>query len=85
MERIKNVEGNFRQKEILNVWKDFTKKNKEEQLIKIKIKVSCSSGTYIRRLASDIGEKLGCGAFALAIVRNVVVGYFQEDCLELVG
>lgn len=26
------------------------------------IEVSCSAGTYIRSLAADIGEKLGCGA-----------------------
>nr|MDA3839486.1 tRNA pseudouridine(55) synthase TruB [Patescibacteria group bacterium] len=29
----------------------------------LKIEVRCSTGTYIRSLAYDIGEKLGCGAY----------------------
>ncbi len=31
--------------------------------------VQCSKGTYIRKLAEDIGEKLGCGAHMIEIVR----------------
>lgn len=34
--------------------------------------VSCSKGTYIRKLAEDIGEKLGCGAHVTKIVREKV-------------
>lgn len=34
------------------------------------IDVSCSAGTYIRSLASDIGEKLGCGATISALRRT---------------
>jgi tRNA pseudouridine55 synthase len=32
--------------------------------------VQCSSGTYIRSLARDIGEALGCGAFLSGLVRT---------------
>lgn len=78
--RIENVKGNFRQIEILKIWEGFHKKNKEKKFTKIKIKISCSSGTYIRRLASDIGEDLGGGAFALSIVRTAV-GSSQEGCV----
>jgi len=35
-----------------------------------KLRVKCSSGTYIRSLAHDIGEKLGCGAHLSALVRT---------------
>jgi tRNA pseudouridine55 synthase len=28
--------------------------------------VSCSKGTYVRTLAADIGERLGCGAHLAA-------------------
>ena len=38
----------------------------------LKISVSCSKGTYIRVLASDIGAKLGCGAYLLALRRTEV-------------
>ena len=81
--RIERVEGNFRQEEILKAWGEFEKKYKNEKFIKIKIKVSCSSGTYIRRLASNIGEDLGGGAFALSIIRTSVGKYFKKDCLTI--
>ncbi len=39
------------------------------------IKVHCSSGTYIRSLAYDIGQKLGCGAY-LEELERIAVGNF---------
>jgi tRNA pseudouridine55 synthase len=33
------------------------------------VEVECSSGTYIRSLAHDIGQKLGCGAFIKELAR----------------
>ncbi len=38
--------------------------------------VSCSSGTYIRSIASELGEKLGCGAH-LETLRRTRIGPFQ--------
>jgi tRNA pseudouridine55 synthase len=38
----------------------------------LKIHVACSSGTYIRSIASDIGTKLGCGAYLSNLYRNKV-------------
>lgn len=32
--------------------------------------IECSKGTYIRSLAYDLGEKLGCGAYLGALVRT---------------
>ena len=40
--------------------------------------VECSKGTYIRTLAEDIGEALGCGAH-LAALRRVTVGAFALE------
>lgn len=40
--------------------------------------VSCSSGTYIRTLCSDIGAKLGCGA-AMAALERTEAGGFSID------
>lgn len=37
------------------------------------LRVACSKGTYIRVLAADIGQALGCGAH-LAALRRTVVG-----------
>lgn len=40
--------------------------------------VSCSKGTYIRTLCSDIGEALGCGA-CLSGLRRLKSGLFSEE------
>ena len=37
-----------------------------------RIRVSCSKGTYVRTLAEDIGEALGCGAHLIALRRTRV-------------
>lgn len=42
--------------------------------------VTCSKGTYIRTLAHDIGEKLGCGAH-LTVLRRTAIDRFQEDLM----
>lgn len=44
----------------------------------VRIRVSCSKGTYIRVLAEDIGLALGCGA-TLAALRRSGVGRFGAD------
>jgi tRNA pseudouridine55 synthase len=48
-----------------------------------KIRVVCSSGTYIRALAQDIGEKLGVGAYLIQLTRTRVGEYKIEDSKTL--
>ena len=43
------------------------------------LKVKCSSGTYIRTLCADIGERLGCGG-AMATLCRSSAGDFSIDC-----
>ena len=50
----------------------------------LKIRVHCSSGTYIRTLAEDIGEKLGTGAYLTALRRVRIGGYDIKDAKQLV-
>ena len=38
----------------------------------LSLRVSCSKGTYIRVLAADIGQVLGCGAHLIGLRRTVV-------------
>jgi tRNA pseudouridine55 synthase len=45
--------------------------------------VSCSSGTYIRALARDIGEKLGVGAYLTALRRTRIGDFRIEDAKKL--
>ena len=44
----------------------------------VQIRVHCSKGTYIRTLAEDIGEHLGCGAHLTAL-RRTRVGLLTID------
>ena len=50
---------------------------------KLRIRVVCSKGTYIRTLCQDIGEKLGCGAAMSALVRTRVGSFQLEDAHTL--
>jgi tRNA pseudouridine55 synthase len=34
------------------------------------LEIECSKGTYIRSLANDLGEKLGCGAYLKSLIRT---------------
>lgn len=43
----------------------------------LKITVRCSSGTYIRTLAEDIGKALGCGGAYLTALSRIGVGHFD--------
>lgn len=46
--------------------------------IELEITVRCSKGTYIRTLAEDIGEALGCGGH-LRGLRRLSIGQFNLD------
>lgn len=45
--------------------------------------VKCSKGTYIRKLAEDIGEKLGCGAHVVSITRTAIGPFHLSDAVDL--
>tara|TARA_Y100001935_G_scaffold255637_1_gene270327 strand:+ start:724 stop:1644 length:921 start_codon:yes stop_codon:yes gene_type:complete len=45
--------------------------------------ISCSKGTYVRTLAEDIGETLGCGAHVSELKRERVGPYKKSDMITL--
>ena len=47
----------------------------EVKLPEFELRVDCSKGTYVRTLAEDIGEALGCGAHVSALRRTGVGPY----------
>lgn len=51
----------------------------------IELDVRCSKGTYIRTLAEDIGEALGCGAHVARLRRTEVAGFRVEEAVTLEG
>jgi tRNA pseudouridine55 synthase len=57
----------------------------EDGTADMRVVVSCSSGTYVRTLAFDIGERLGVGGH-LAELRRTAVGRFTvEKAINLEG
>lgn len=73
---IKLVNGDFRQEEIIKGWEDFAKKYSNKDFKIIKVKVRCSSGTYMRSLADRIGKEAGTGAIAL-LIKRISVGEYK--------
>ena len=53
------------------------------EYVALKLRVKCSKGTYIRTLAEDIGEALGCGAHLTALRRVRTGGFGVEECVTL--
>lgn len=48
----------------------------------LKLHVECSKGTYIRSIAHDLGQKLGCGAHLCELVRKRVGPYPLSACID---
>jgi len=52
-------------------------------LPKVFFKVACSKGTYVRQLACDIGEALGCGAYLSALRRTRSGSFGIEEAIAM--
>ena len=52
------------------------------ELPNVFFRVVCGKGTYIRSLANDLGEKLGCGAYLSALCRTRIGNYLLETALD---
>jgi tRNA pseudouridine55 synthase len=46
-------------------------------------RLRCSKGTYVRTLAHDLGQKLGCGAHLSALRRTATDRFRIEEALTL--
>ena len=49
----------------------------------LRLAVECSKGTYIRSLAHDLGERLGCGAHLAALTRTQSGPFLLGDSVTL--
>lgn len=73
IENVLKVKGDFRQKETLNKWGRQLDKLPSETFVLAKFNAYCSSGTYIRTIARDMGKKMGTKALAYSIKREDIV------------
>lgn len=69
---IQKIKGDFRQEEIILRWQELINRNSDKLFI-ARLKVKCSSGTYMRSLAHRLGKDAGTGAFAVSIVRKEIL------------
>ena len=65
LRKIDLVHGDFRQEEIKSAWKNILE-NSSDKFRVLKIKVTCSSGTYVRSICNELG------GLAYSIKRNKV-------------
>jgi tRNA pseudouridine55 synthase len=79
---ISKVNGDFRQHEILTLWKQYLLNGKGGSYFLGRFSAHVSSGTYIRGLVNDMGNTLSCGATTLSIKRNRVGDYKIEDSIK---
>lgn len=61
---------------------------KEFEITKVELplvffKVVCTTGTYIRSLAKDFGEALGCGAYLSSLCRTRIGKFRVEDAMTI--
>lgn len=49
----------------------------------VSFRMQCSKGTYVRSLAHDFGERLGCGAHLTALRRTAIGPYSVENAWTL--
>jgi tRNA pseudouridine55 synthase len=67
---IKLVRGDFRQERILHLWRDTLRVLYGTSFDVATISIHCSSGTYVRSIAQELGERLGIPALAMRILRT---------------
>ena len=50
---------------------------------RLRLRVTCSKGTYIRSLADDIGRDWGCGGYLANLTRTMVADFRLSEALTL--
>lgn len=48
----------------------------------ISLKITCSKGTYIRSIAHELGNLLGCGGYLMELQRTRSGPFLLEECLD---
>jgi tRNA pseudouridine55 synthase len=79
---VEKVQGDFRQEEIMRLWKRVLKASGTREFPCATVKISCSSGTYARSIAHGLGKELGVPGLALHILRTRVGDYDMAESLR---
>ncbi len=60
--------------------KEFDEENQQAQIL-----IKCSKGTYIRSIANDLGQNLGCGGYLVKLIRTQAGSFRVENSVQLDG
>jgi tRNA pseudouridine55 synthase len=82
---INRVDGKFRQEEILSAWNKLLSKYDQTLFPIVQFEMTCTSGTYVRSLASSMGKTLQTGGLAYHITRTGVGDYTLDQSIKLVN
>lgn len=77
--QIEDLDGNFRQEEILDKWGQIG----DQDLTVVSIEAHVSAGTYIRGLVNQLGQDLNSNATAMDIYRTKAGGYDIDESIKL--
>lgn len=75
------IKGQFRQEAILASWNYILTENSGTNFSLLTFSVTCSSGTYVRSIAHQMGEQLMTGALAFSI-RRTRIGTFALEGIQ---
>lgn len=78
-ESINAVTGDFRQSEILKLWRKYFGETAPKNFVVYRARVTSGSGFYVRQLVSDIGDDLNTGAITVSILRIRVGKYLLKN------
>lgn len=83
-QKIQQVTGDFRQKEIIAKWKDVLGTRTGQVWPIASVSVTCSSGTYMRGLAHMIGRTVQTGALAFSITRTHIGPHRLDEATQCI-
>jgi tRNA pseudouridine55 synthase len=83
LKNVQLIRGFFRQKNTIKKWEAFFDLYPSYKFTIASFSIECSSGTYVRSIANDMGEDFGCNAIAYEILRTKVGNYSIKDSLKL--
>jgi tRNA U55 pseudouridine synthase TruB len=64
------VKGDFRQDRILHLWEDTLRVLYGMSFDVATVSIHCTSGTYVRTIAHELGQRMGIPALAMRILRT---------------
>ncbi len=80
--KLKKVEGNFRQKEILYQWEKLLKES-NQKYITLELKIDAESGFYVRSLANELGKRAKSGAILVSLKRTKVGNFSLKRTIKI--